>query len=257
MRKNIDIFCIEKVVRSSFIEDKLDGDEIRHTMHKLIRNYLRIVHPLHFEDVRLFNTSFVKFYSKYLIEAMKNSSLHGSTPSDKESYTLNYLEVHNVDYFVTVATAIASLNDSLLKRDTAVALGFLIQENFTGSIPKKVMFRAYQSYKEQWIFEKLCQLSLEIVCASIVWKTFTSFADPKCFGGATAQNKNKCSKYFDCNDFNKSPFNCGRTFFLLKDKITKKSSSDHQQVLLFNKIEELFCYCKAIRILRQVWHMVL
>ena len=255
LRKIIDTSCIEKVVRSSFIEDKLDGDEIRHTMHKLIRNYLRTVHPLYLKDVRLFNTSFVKFYSSYLIEAMKNSSLHGSTPSDKESYALNYLEVHNVKYFITVATAIASLNGSLLKRDTAVALGFLIQENFTGSIPKKVMFRTYQLYQEQWIFEKLCQSSSEIVCASIVWKTFTSFAD-RCLRGATAQNKKKCSKYFDCNDFDNSPFNYGRTFILLKNKITKKSSSDHEQVILFNKLEELFYHCKATRILRQVWHGV-
>ena len=258
MKAVVNVSCIEDVVRNSFIEEILVGDEIRHSMHKLIRDYLREKHSLEFDkhdyNMRFFNESFVTYYSKYLIQTMKHLYGSGNEPlSDKESYTLNYLEIHNIEHFAKVATAIAS-STVRMKTDTAIAFGLIIEENLMGSITEKILFRLYRLYSDRQVFSKLCATSSEVVCASILWKTFISVADPECIGSPSAPEKDKCSKYFDCSDLN--PFNSGRTFTLIQEQVKKKSSGNREKIIL-DKVDQTIYTCEATKILGKIWHSIL
>ena len=172
--------------------------------------------------------------------------------SEKESYTLHYLEVHNIEYFAKTAMSIASLKDGLLKRDTAIAFGFLIHENSIGVMSEDISFQTYLSYKDVHTFETLCVSSSEAVCASIVWKAFVNFVDPECIGSLSLQEKGKCSKHLNCSDLD--PLKYGKTFAIIQEQVRQKSNS-HQEVIL-SKVDETMYYCKFTKIFQPFWHWI-
>ena len=254
MKAVVNVSCIEDVVRRSFIEEILVGDEIRHSMHKLIHDYIREGQLMELGAMRLFNKSFISYYSRYLIQTMKHLyGLENEPLNDKESYTFNYLEIHNIEHFAIVATSTAYLKDKLLKTSIAIAFGLMIEENLMGSITEEALFLIYHLYNDSHVFSKLCATSSERVCASILWKTFINLADPECIGSPSALEKEECSKYFDCPDLH--PFNYGRTFKLIQEQVKEKSSGNHEEFVL-NKVEKIIYSCEATKILQRIWHSV-
>ena len=146
-------------------------------MHKLIRDYFKSVY-LAYPQFQQFNVSYITYYSEYLQSVMK-ITYTGYQISDEElHYTGFYLENHNVEYFGSSVTN-TDKNDEL-KANTAIALGFLIQENFTNTLTQEIFLEAYDSYKNVSVFARLCSVTSQKVCANILWSTVSNLGVPAC-----------------------------------------------------------------------------
>ena len=170
---DLDPLCIENVTRLSFLEEFSIEELQRFSIHTVIQGYLQSVHVIQ-SDIKAFNSSFLSFYSDYLIIALKQRYMYAHpNASDKDNYLLNDLESHNMNQFVPILLY-TDIDEEKLTLYSAIALGFLIHEKrIPDTYDYEVMLKAYYLYSNSSIFDSLCAYSSKEVCTSIFSKSFS------------------------------------------------------------------------------------
>ena len=233
---DLDPLCIENVTRLSFLEEFSIEELRRFSIHTVIQGYLKSVHVIQ-SDVKAFNSSFLSFYSDYLIIALKQSYMYAhANASDKDNYLLNDLESHNMNEFVPIL--LSTDIDKKLRLYSAIALGFLIHEKrIPDTYDYEVMLKAHNLYSTSSIFDSLCAYSSKEVCTSIFWKS-CSFLEIQ----------NGCNSYFSyiSHIFFTHPicsqlYNCSNGAFSYMDTIHKWIAT-----FLTSTQTVLLSYCFAV-----------
>ena len=254
--KFMDPDCIQTVIRKSFSDELPFGNQVRYTMHKLIRDYFAEKHKKEFTSTfyhKKLNWHFMDYYSDFLTELMVSTYHRNIT--EEEHYKLFYLEAHNIHYFAQRILFLTELSENI-----ALSLGYIIHENLihtnsTSTLYLNVLQRAYHVFtSNQTIFNKLCALCTHKVCASIYWKTVVSVSVPECTKDLNNSNfypywlsatsflgtkRLPCTYIFSCSKLT----SIQKVMSLVSSEVTRLSSSEKDIKLLLSMIGFAVTWC--------------
>lgn len=247
--------CIQSVVRKSFSDEIPLGNQVRYSMHKLIRDYFAEKHQ------RIFTSSFYRgklnwhfmdYYSDFLTEMMVNT--YHKNITEEEHYEFYFLEAHNILYF----TQRILLLEEPVSENAALSLGFIIQQNLiqtnsSSTLYQNISWKAYHAFtSNQTIFNKLCVSCTHEVCASIYWKTVVSVSLPECtkdltnsyfypyWKSATSFFGTKpCSYIFSCSNLT----SLKKVKSLISSEVMRRSSSEKDTMLLLSMLDFAVTRC--------------
>ncbi len=237
LSKILDPFCIEDVIRLSYLEEFYIEEARRFYIHSVIQDYLKSVHLVN-SDIRAYNLSFLTFYSHYLTNVMIQSYAHQNL-SERDSYMLNDLESHNIYEFVPML--LSTEKDEALILHTAIGLGFLIHEKMIPDIYiDEALLKAYKLYSSSSIFNSFCAHSSEEVCTRVLWESFSYLGIQSECDSHFSYISNLfiaahpiCSQLYDCSKLN--PFDYQYTLMQIVN-LSKMS--------LFGSVIFSKCICK-------------
>lgn len=250
----MDPSCIQKVVQKSFSEEIFSANQIRYSMHKLIRDYFTELHQENSTlfDQTNFSSNFMSYYSSYL-KSLMVSAYSSWNITNEELYTYLYLEAHNVQKFAQLV-----LVEPTLSENAALSLGFIINENLiptngSGDLYRNVLRKAYQVFTQNLdIFAKLCRTSTTQLCANIYWKTVVSVGVPQCTQNTTSYNfvyywdvihsfsgSKPCSFIFGCT--NLTTLRHQNTISHIQQEVMKSAGSDNHLLFSMMNFKVRFC----------------
>ena len=163
--------CFEDVINLSFLDEFLIGQTRAFSFHTIIHDYLNSVNKVA-PDVKAFNSSFLKYYSQFLIKKMKQIYIRQNI-SDEDKYKLNELEYHNMCEFVHIFLS-TEMDEEFMALQTGTALGYLIHENL---IPDKYVHQVFQKAYKLYnafssAFNSLCKHSSDEICSDIFLRSY-------------------------------------------------------------------------------------
>ena len=181
--------CLDILLWRSLIERYVHGHEIRFKIHKLIKTYfiekLALTSQTTLELFRfLFNSSFRKYYSKYVTTFAQHIQKTEGASSDAEIYKFKS-EAHNVKFLLQML-----LDNQLTSEFEAATLAFACYERMLPedhTIYKKMFHTLYSRETFDFICEILGRNSCASVYVNVLHKLYLSIC------------KNQSCNVFSCD----------------------------------------------------------